>query len=54
MNDPIVLAKLLRAIAGGTDAQASGHDLIFNAAAELLEQYAEAIRRCNLSNPAEA
>jgi hypothetical protein len=44
MNDPIVLAKLLRAIAGGTDAQAIGHDTIFKAAAELLEQCAEAQR----------
>lgn len=37
MNDPATIAKLLRAIANGTDAKASKHDIIFNAAAEWLE-----------------
>ncbi len=37
MNDPRVIAKLLRAIAGSEDARAIKHDIIFNAAADLLE-----------------
>lgn len=40
-NSPAALAKLLRAIAGGSDAQATKHDAIFNAAAEWLEILAE-------------
>lgn len=37
MNDPKTLARLLRSIANGTEAQANKHDVIFNAAAEWLE-----------------
>lgn len=36
-NDPKVIAKLLRALAGGDNAVASGADVILNAAAELLD-----------------
>lgn len=38
-NDPAVIAKLLRAIAGGTNAQKHGQDIILNAAADLLDLY---------------
>lgn len=37
-NDPKVLARLLRAIAGSENAKASQHDVIFNAAAAELER----------------
>lgn len=37
-NNPAVICKLLRAIAGGTDAKASKHDVIFNAAADIIEK----------------
>lgn len=36
-NDPKVIAGLLRALASGTDYKASMHDVIFNAAADLLD-----------------
>lgn len=36
-NDPLLLAKLLRAIANGEDAKASKHDIIFLTAAGWLE-----------------
>lgn len=47
-NDPQILAKLLRAIANGADAKANKHDVIFAAAAGLLERSAAletAVRR---------
>lgn len=37
MNDPKTIAKLLRAVASGEEAKASKHDLIFKAAADLLD-----------------
>jgi hypothetical protein len=37
VNDPKVIARLLRAIAGGIAAKALRHDWIFNAAADMLE-----------------
>jgi hypothetical protein len=40
-NDPQTIAKLLRACATGSIAKANKHDVIFIAAAELLEQSAE-------------
>lgn len=36
-NDPKTIAKLLRAIASGSDAKQSQHDIIFRAAADLLD-----------------
>lgn len=36
-NDPKVVAKLLRAIAGGTFAQLHNQDVIFNCAADMLD-----------------
>jgi uncharacterized protein HemX len=39
------LIKLLRAIASGIDAQASGHALIFEGAAQRLEQLTEVVNR---------
>lgn len=39
-NNPADIAKLLRAIAGGTQARESKQDIIFNAAAELLDEMA--------------
>lgn len=38
---PGTLAKLLRAIAAGSDARASRHDIIFNAAADALDRLLE-------------
>lgn len=38
-NDPKVLAKLLRSIAGGGDAKVSKHDIIFIEAARWLEHF---------------
>lgn len=38
VNNPKEIAKLLRAMANGTDAQKNKHDIIFKAAAERLEQ----------------
>lgn len=40
MNHPKTLAKLLRAIANGTQAQKDNHDVILNAAAYALERRA--------------
>jgi hypothetical protein len=37
VNDPKVIAKLLRAIAGSDNAKAANHDVIFAAAARLLD-----------------
>jgi hypothetical protein len=53
-NDPKVIAKLLRAMAGGTNAKKYQHDIIFNAAADLLEEYDRAETRMHLSNRSEA
>ncbi len=39
-NDPQVICKLLRAIAGGTEAQASRIDTILIGAAEMIEAFA--------------
>lgn len=39
-NPPHTIAKLLRAIAGGTEAKAMKHDVIFTAAADLLDKQA--------------
>jgi hypothetical protein len=36
-NDPKVIAKTLRAMAGGTDHVATGQDIILKAAADLLD-----------------
>lgn len=38
-NDPKTICKLLRAMAGGTDAQANRHDTILIAAAEMIEAF---------------
>lgn len=54
LNDPKVVARLLRAIAGGTDAQKSKQDVILNIAADMLEKYDDDARRCHMSNRAEA
>lgn len=43
-NDPAVICKLLRAMAGGTDAKASKQDVIFNAAAEIIEKLLDEIQ----------
>lgn len=37
MNDPKTIAKLLRAIAGGSNAKADRSDVIFNVAADMLD-----------------
>ena len=47
MNDPRTLAKLLRAIAAGSDAQKSKHDIIFRAAADELIRLAAAVAVTN-------
>ena len=46
-NDPRMIAKLLRAIANAERAKQEGTDALFIAAAELLEQYADAMARPN-------
>lgn len=38
-NDPKVIARLLRSMAGGTMARVAGHDVILVAAADLLDLY---------------
>lgn len=38
MNDPRVLARLLRAMAGGTCSRQESYDVIFNAAADILDR----------------
>lgn len=53
-NDPKVIARLLRAIAGGTDAKKSKQDIILNVAADMLEKYDDDASRCHMSNRAEA
>ena len=45
-NDPEVLAKLLRAVANGTDAKVSRHDVVFNAAAEMIEEMNRCRKAC--------
>lgn len=39
-NSPAVVAKLLRAIAAGSDAKVTQHDVILNAAAKMLDTLA--------------
>lgn len=39
-NDPAVVAKIMRAIASGTNAKDAGHDIALIIAAELLEEFA--------------
>jgi hypothetical protein len=39
MNTPETISKLLRAIAGGTDAKENNHDVIFLAAARMIEEH---------------
>jgi hypothetical protein len=45
MNDTKTIAKLLRAIAGGSDARESKHDVIFTAAADLLDRRSADVTR---------
>lgn len=45
MNEPAVIVKLLRAIASGTNAMQDKHDIIFRAAADLIETQAATIKR---------
>lgn len=42
-NDPASVSKLLRAIAAGSDARASRHDVIFTAAAEIIDTASAAL-----------
>lgn len=53
-NDPKVIIKLLRAIASGTDAQNTKQDVIFSAAANMLEQFDRDTARCHMTNKSEA
>ena len=39
MNTPETISKLLRAIAGGVDAKENNHDVIFLAAARIIEEH---------------
>jgi hypothetical protein len=53
-NDPKVIVKLLRAVANGTDAKRHKHDVIFEAAADMIEEYDRNETRMHLSNRSEA
>lgn len=39
MNEPKTISKLLRAIAGGAEAQKNRHDVILIAAAEMIDAF---------------
>lgn len=49
-NDPATISRLLRAIAGGANAQASKHDVIFNAAADMIDKACARLSVCRMGD----